>query len=290
MPGSRASFLSTSGRWLEIVVRQRNAVPCSSTRSRNASTGCRPPRSDADLAERLADHRRVRAADDLGVEEVAVPHPRRRTCSRTPCGTRGGTPRRAAARCAPPRRAGAAPRRPAPNSSKTTRSMPSAYTSNGTGRCCQRKLPPRRLISRASGPMQPDGVRVGLDVGGRQQAGLERVADDAQRLGDLRAEVERVLRCRGPTAGSGRRAAAATSAGAVRAAWRTSTAECASGRRHRRACRKAVAATTFRRSRPAAPRRASAPSAPARARSGVDVLPGGAVQAHGRRSACRSGR
>ena len=31
---------------------------------------------DADLAERLADHRRVRAVDDLGVEEVAVPHPR----------------------------------------------------------------------------------------------------------------------------------------------------------------------------------------------------------------------
>ena len=30
---------------------------------------------DADLAERLADHRRVRAGDDLGVEEVAVPHP-----------------------------------------------------------------------------------------------------------------------------------------------------------------------------------------------------------------------
>ena len=31
---------------------------------------------DTDLAERLADHRGVGAFDDLGVEEVAVPHPR----------------------------------------------------------------------------------------------------------------------------------------------------------------------------------------------------------------------
>lgn len=29
----------------------------------------------ADLAERLADHGFVRTGDDLGVEEVAVPHP-----------------------------------------------------------------------------------------------------------------------------------------------------------------------------------------------------------------------
>ncbi len=34
-----------------------------------------------------------------------------------------------------------------------TRSMPSAYTSNGTGRCCQRKFPPSLLTARAAGPI-----------------------------------------------------------------------------------------------------------------------------------------
>src|SRR6185312_4143505 len=31
--------------------------------------------------------------------------------------------------------------------------MPSAYTSKGTGRCCQRKLPPSLLTRRAAGPI-----------------------------------------------------------------------------------------------------------------------------------------
>ncbi len=30
--------------------------------------------------------------------------------------------------------------------------MPSAYTSKGTGRCCQRRSPPSRLTKCASGP------------------------------------------------------------------------------------------------------------------------------------------
>ncbi|SHW18308.1 Uncharacterised protein [Mycobacteroides abscessus subsp. abscessus] len=34
-----------------------------------------------------------------------------------------------------------------------TRSMPSAYTSNGTGRCCQRKLPPSLFTRLATGPI-----------------------------------------------------------------------------------------------------------------------------------------
>ena len=38
-----------------------------------------------------------------------------------------------------------------------------------------------------------DGIGVGLDVGRREQAGLERVAEDPERLRDLRAEVQRVL-------------------------------------------------------------------------------------------------
>ena len=43
------------------------------------------------------------------------------------------------------------------------------------------------------GPIILIGEGVGLDVGGRQQAGLEGIAEDAQRLRHLRAEVERVL-------------------------------------------------------------------------------------------------
>ncbi|SKT52239.1 Uncharacterised protein [Mycobacteroides abscessus subsp. abscessus] len=31
--------------------------------------------------------------------------------------------------------------------------MPSAYTSNGTGRCCQRKLPPSLFTRLATGPI-----------------------------------------------------------------------------------------------------------------------------------------
>ena len=98
-----------------------------------ARTTCRSPTRPGSRRSR---HRRSRGA-----------RPASRTCSRTPCGTGGDRLRRAAARCARPRRADAAPRRPAPNSSKITRSMPSAYTSNGTGRCCHRKLPPSRLTS-----------------------------------------------------------------------------------------------------------------------------------------------
>ncbi len=40
---------------------------------------------------------------------------------------------------------------PEPNSSKITRSMPSAYTSNGTGRCCHRKSAPILLTMLAIG-------------------------------------------------------------------------------------------------------------------------------------------
>src|SRR6185436_924896 len=74
MPGSRASLFSTAGRWLEIVVRQRNALPCSSTRSKNASTGCSPPRSRPTSPNDLPTTD-LGAVDDFGVEEVAVPHP-----------------------------------------------------------------------------------------------------------------------------------------------------------------------------------------------------------------------
>ena len=118
----------------------------------------------------------------------------------------------------------------------------------------------------------PDRVRVGLDVGGRQQAGLERVAERCPATGPAASRGSAGSGCRARTAGSGPRGAAATSAGAARAAWRTSTAGCASGRRRRRACRKAVAARTFRRSRRRAPRRASAPSGPARTWSGARSL------------------
>ena len=150
-PGPCAIFCSILGRWLLIVVRQRISVPCSSTRSRNASTGSRGGRgcrAGRDLTEGLADHRGVGAVDDLGVEEVGATRAGR-TWSRSPAepGAVVGARGRSSPATFPSRCSAAAPE---PNSLKIARSMPSAYTSNGTGRCCQRKSAPSRLTTLAS--------------------------------------------------------------------------------------------------------------------------------------------
>ena len=192
MPGSRASFLSTSGRWLEIVVRQRSARAVLEHQVQERVDRMQSAAVQADLAERLADHRRVGAVHDVGVEEVAVPHPHAELAlvvlaelaaiglvahqlvafhlvAQVQCGGAGAE-------------------------------LLEDHQVDAVGVHLERDgqmLPAEVAAEPVHQPRHrahhPDGVRVGLDVGRRQQAGLERLAEDAQRLRDLRAEVERVL-------------------------------------------------------------------------------------------------
>ena len=147
-------------------MRQRTFVPCSTTRSRKASTGWSPPRSRPTCPNDLPTTDSSGQATIWASSRDARPAPR--NVESYSLRERGGTPRPATAHRAPPNHAGAVPPRPEPNSSKTTRSMPSAYTSNGTGRCHRKSA--ERLTSRATG-RGPQWRGVRLDVRSRQQTG-----------------------------------------------------------------------------------------------------------------------
>lgn len=111
---------SIRGRWLENDCRQRIAMPYSSTRSRNASSGCRPPQSSPTCPNDLPTSDTSRHETISASKEVALPGPRTELV-RSRCGTVGDTVHRAGL--------------------------------NGTGRCWNRKSPPSRFTIAASGPV-----------------------------------------------------------------------------------------------------------------------------------------
>src|SRR6478609_8067082 len=192
MPGSRASIFSTSGRWLEIVVHHRNALPCSSTRSKNASTGCSPPRSRPTSPNDLP------TTDASGQSTISA-------SKKSRCHTR--TPNLLSYCLRNTRRYDSShsisfalhlvaqvQRRRAGSELLEDHEVDAV----GVDLERHRQMLPAEVAAETvdqpgGGSHGPDRVWVGLDVGGRQQAGLERVAEDTERLGQLRAEVERVL-------------------------------------------------------------------------------------------------
>ena len=263
MPGLCAILRRICGRWLEIVVRHRIAVPCSSTRSRKASTGCSPPRSRPTCPNDLPITDGVRARHDLGVEEVAVPHP--------------GSVLALVVLAEPGPVVGVAHQVVAGHlllQVQGRRAGPELLEDHqvdavGVHLERHREVLPAEVgaepVDRArQGPHQVDDERDRLDVRGGEQAGAQRLAtqaDRGDRLGDDRVRVAGVgAGLQHPVAA----AQEASGAGASRETSRTSTAACATGRRRRRACRTGAAGRTSRRSRRPARRRASAPSGPAR--------------------------
>lgn len=107
-------------------------------------------RSDPDPLARTTTPPPIRrAGDDLGAALIAVPHPGPNLLSQSLQNQRRySSVRSNRLRSTSSCRCNAAA--PAPNSSKTTNEFASAYTSNGTGGCCQRKSASSAFTVRAS--------------------------------------------------------------------------------------------------------------------------------------------
>ena len=154
--------------------------------------GVQPAPVQSDLTEGLPDHRRVGAVDDIGVEEVALPHPHAEltvVILTEPAAIRLVTQQLVALDLVTQMQCRRA---------RTELLEDHQVDTVRVDLERHRQVLPAEVAAEAvhqacGGPHHLDGEGVGLDVCGRQQAGLEGIAEDAQRLGHLRAEVERVL-------------------------------------------------------------------------------------------------
>ena len=173
-------------------MRQRNAPAMLEDQIQEGIHRMQAAAFHADLAERLPDHRGVRTVDDLGVEEVPVPHPH--------------TELRLVVLAEPP------PVLLVPQEVVALHLVTQMQCGGpgtelledhqvdavGVDLERHRQMLPAKIAAEALHRSRrrahdPDRVRIALDVGGRQQAGLELAAEQAHRLRQLRSQVQRIL-------------------------------------------------------------------------------------------------